>query len=98
MLTKHLNDPEFIARHRTKASAFVRDRRLPFHRLCLILIWNLRSALHLDLERFFDQADNTEAPHPTAFSKARAFLTRNVSKVDYSVQSVGGGGLEHREG
>ncbi len=23
---------------------------------------------------------------------------RNVSKVDYSVQSVGGGGLEHREG
>jgi len=40
----------------------------------LILIWNLRSALHLDLERFFDQAGDPEAPHPTAFSKARAFL------------------------
>ena len=74
MLSKHLNDPEFIARHRTRTSAFVRDRRLPCRRLCLILIWNLRSALHLDLERFFDQADNTEAPHPTAFTKARAFL------------------------
>lgn len=74
MLSKHLNDPQFIARHRTKASAFVRDRRLPFRRLCIILIWNLRSALHLDLGRFFDQADNSEAPHPTAFSKARAFL------------------------
>ena len=40
----------------------------------MILIWNLRSALHLDLERFFDQAGDPEAPHPTAFSKARAFL------------------------
>lgn len=40
----------------------------------MILIWNLRSALHLDLQRFFDQAGDMEAPHPTAFSKARAFL------------------------
>ncbi len=54
--------------------AFVRDRKLPFHRLCLIHILNLRSALHLDLSRFFGQAGDMEAPHPTAFSKARAFL------------------------
>jgi hypothetical protein len=73
-LSNQLNDPEFIARHRTKASSFVRDRKLPFHRLCLILIWNFRSALHLDPERFFDQEGDPEAPHPTAFSKARAFL------------------------
>ena len=69
----HLNDPEFIACHRTKASAFIRNRRLPFHLLCLILIWNLRSALHLDLERFFYQAGNSEAPHPTAFSRPVLF-------------------------
>ncbi|MFT5191292.1 MAG: hypothetical protein ACI9DF_006047 [Verrucomicrobiales bacterium] len=40
----------------------------------MILIWNLRSALHLDLQRFFDQAGDIEAPHSTAFSKARVFL------------------------
>jgi putative ABC transport system permease protein len=30
--------------------------------------------------------------------QAVGFKRRNVSKVDYSVQSVGGGELEHREG
>ncbi|MFT5406104.1 MAG: hypothetical protein ACI9DF_004962, partial [Verrucomicrobiales bacterium] len=73
-LSKSLQDPAFVQRHRTAASAFTRDRKLPFHRLCLILIWNLTSALHLDLERFFRQAVDIEAPHLTAFSKARAFL------------------------
>ena len=73
-LSKSLQDPAFVQRHRTAASAFTRDRKLPFHRLCLILIWNLPSALHLDLKRFFRQAVDIEAPHPTAFSKARAFL------------------------
>jgi ribosomal 50S subunit-recycling heat shock protein len=33
-----------------------------------------------------------------AAETVKAGETRNVSKVDYSVQSVGGGGLEHREG
>jgi len=40
----------------------------------MILIWNLRAALHLDLERFFDKIGACDEPHRTAFSKARSFL------------------------
>ncbi|MDB4491601.1 transposase [bacterium] len=41
----------------------------------LILIWNLRSALHLDLERFYDRMNgDLSCPDPSAFSRARAHL------------------------
>ena len=54
----------------------------------MILIWNLRSALHLDVQRFFDQEAGTEAPHPTAFSKARAFL-KSSAFIDLNDTLVG---------
>lgn len=40
----------------------------------MILIWNLRAALHLELDRLFDQIGGCDEPHRTAFSKARSFL------------------------
>jgi hypothetical protein len=74
-LSKALHDDDFVARHRTKPTAFIRERKLPFQKLCLIMIWNLRAALHLDLERFFDLiGPNTSSPKPSAFSRARACL------------------------
>jgi len=39
------------------------------------MIWNLRSALHLDLERFYHRiSPDLSAPDPSAFSKARRHL------------------------
>ncbi|MEN9021403.1 MAG: IS4 family transposase [Verrucomicrobiales bacterium] len=74
-ITNALRDRDFVDRHRTTSEAFTRERKLPFHRVCLILIWNLRAALQSDLERFFDRlGESGSAPHRTAFSKARSFL------------------------
>jgi hypothetical protein len=60
------------------------------------MIWNLRAALHLDLERFYDQMDaDTLCPDPSAFSKARIHLKASAFRVinDQLVEIAGEFGL-----
>jgi hypothetical protein len=75
-----LHDPGFLNRHRAAPSKFTRQRKLPFPVLCLVILSHMRSALPLGLERFFAQYPRAEAepPDPSAFSKARRFLSASA--------------------
>ena len=50
-----LHSQEFIARHRTSPTAFLRQRKFPFHNLVLFLLGNLKSSYNKELDRFFHQ-------------------------------------------
>lgn len=53
------------------------------------MIWNLRAALHLDLERFYDQLGSAvPSPDPSAFTRARAFLKASAFR-DLNDQLIG---------
>lgn len=50
-----LHSQEFISRHKTSPTAFIRHRKLPFHNLVLFLLGNLKSSYNKELDRFFHQ-------------------------------------------
>jgi len=45
----------FISNNRTSSKAFIRTRKLPFHKLVLFLLGNLKSSYNKELDRFFHQ-------------------------------------------
>lgn len=60
------------------------------------MIWNLRAALHLELERFYDRlGSNILCPDPSAFSKARVHLKASAFRVlnDQLIEIAGEFGL-----
>ena len=81
MASDYFNNPTFLSFHWIKASAFGWDCRLLLHCLRLILIWNFTSCFYLDLERFFNQADDSEALHATAFTMPLAVTERPLPLV-----------------
>lgn len=50
-----LHSREFISRYRTSPTAFIRNRKFPFHNLVLFLLGNLKSSYNKELDRFFHQ-------------------------------------------
>ena len=59
---------------------FTRERKLPFQALCWLILTQLRSAIQLELERFFVGAFNQldQVPVPSAFTKARRKLNASA--------------------
>ena len=73
-----MQDPEFIAVHRTSPTAFTRERSLPFRLLVLFLMNLLKSAIQFELDSFFAAVLGREVPQreitQSAFSQARNHL------------------------
>ena len=90
-----LSDSDFISTHRVDPKYFTRERKLPFQALCWLILTQLRSAIQLELERFFVGAFNQldQVPVPSAFTKARrklnasAFVALN-QRVQDGIKSV----------
>ena len=81
-------DRDFQQRHRTKSSAFSRDRKLTFPRVILFLIQKSVKPLQIALNELFDRVDATcLSVSASAFSQARvklahtAFIELNKSGV-----------------
>jgi hypothetical protein len=52
---KSIHSQQFISKHRTCHSAFIRNRKFPFHKLVLFILGNLKSSYRKELDRFFNQ-------------------------------------------
>lgn len=50
-----IHSQRFISKHKTSPTAFIRNRKLPFHNLVLFLLGNLKSSYNKELDRFFHQ-------------------------------------------
>ncbi len=77
-----LKQPEFIARHRTRDTAFTRQRKLPFWNLCLILLNQLKGSLQDELDAFFQaqsgRIDEERIVSKSALSQARQYLSHTA--------------------
>lgn len=97
-LQSQLNDPQFISTHRVDPKHFSRERKLPFPILCWLILIHLRSAMQLEMERFFERAFNRTdlVPVPSSFSRARkklkvsAFVALNGIVQEVFAQHVSG--------
>lgn len=73
MTEKVINSKEFLSRSRKKESDFTRKRKMPFTKLVLFMLNQIKSSIQSCLDRFFD---NTEAGKmhmsEQSFSEARA--------------------------
>ena len=77
-----LHSKTFINSNKTSPTAFVRNRKLPFHNLVLFLLGNLKSSYNRELDRFFHQINGgiiscSDITKP-AVSTARRHLDPNV--------------------
>ena len=77
-----LHSQSFIKSNKTSPTAFVRNRKLPFHNLVLFLLGNLKSSYNRELDRFFHQINGgiiscSDITKP-AVSIARKQLDPNV--------------------
>lgn len=77
-LYTRLAQPEFVAQHKTKPTAFTRTRKLPFQTLCLYLLNLVKGATQSELDGFFavlhQQDVETRFVTTSAFSQAREHL------------------------
>jgi hypothetical protein len=98
ILQSQLSDPQFIATHRVDPKHFTRERKLPFSILCWLILTQLRSAIQLEMERFFERAFGQvdHVPAPSSFTRARkklkasAFVALNWKVQDVFAQHVNG--------
>lgn len=90
-LKDRIADPEFLARHRERDTAFVRDRILTFERIIFFLLNLIKSSLQAELDSFFEILYKNEFTErivtKSAFSiarkkfKASAFVELNTCLV-----------------
>ena len=77
-----LHSQSFIKSNKTSPTAFVRNRKFPFHNLVVFLLGNLKSSYNRELDRFFHQINGciiscSEITKP-AVTIARKHLDPNV--------------------
>ena len=70
-----LKNPNFIARHRLKPTAFTRRRKLPFERIVGTLIHLVRNSLQIVCNKLGEYFHMDDPASKQAFSQARANLS-----------------------
>ena len=70
-----LKDPNFIARHRLKPTAFIRRRKLPFERIVSTLVHLVRNSLQIVCNRLGEYFHMDDPASKQAFSQARSNLS-----------------------
>lgn len=70
-----LKNPNFIARHRLKSTAFTRRRKLPFERIVGTLVHLVRKSLQIICNRLGEHFHMDDPASKQAFSQARSNLS-----------------------
>lgn len=87
-ISKLINDPEFVDRHKKAAKYFIRNRTLGFELLILYLISILTKSMQAELNSFFKRIESSDTNIYTvtnsAFTQARAKLKYSAFlELDY---------------
>src|SRR5438132_2460790 len=85
-----LGDGRFVARHRTTARAFTRQRKLPFNHVVLLVLQKTLKSLQLHLHEFFERlcpGAAAQAATPGAWTQARAKL-RHTAFIELNEAAV----------
>ena len=81
MREKVINSKEFLSRSRKSASYFTRKRKMPFAKLVMFMLNQIKSSIQSSLDRFFDDtADGTIHMREQSFSK----LHKNTVNLMYT--------------
>ena len=79
VLSQAAHDPEFIAQHRTRDTAFTRERQLTFPRLIALMLRGMTQSIQGELDAFFAALIGKDSWHrvvtKSAFSQARQKLS-----------------------
>lgn len=78
LISRILFGLEFAEKARLNKTNFTRNRNLPLPYLCIVIMRNIKQALQLEIDEFFEALGGLAAVSKQAFSKARTGLNYHV--------------------